>query len=394
MGLLNEFQDQQRGLLAEQELRAMPRNGLLGLLAEALGGLEGFAKKPISAKGGLRSPQLAATADFLGLGPLARTVDRMSYGEPLTTGRGMTTAMRPDTADALMSVGPAVAKWPKQAAGAMGGLLGMADTGAAKAAMLGGLQNSSRTAKMRAPQQVNEVGFWDEYKGIKPGAASGERPMADIDGRAIDPRAAIAGRATVDGDSVGLTNEQLDAIIQQLGIGIRGVPAREIGGDAGRFVVNGGDRSILLARDLDADQVPHVMRHEVGHAVDYWAGGFNPGGRFSIAPDGHSKALAHIYDDLNNRMGPSLVGVTRQPKKQHTPAVDRYNEDEYAGERMAEAIRAYITNPAYIKTVAPALAARLRKAVNENSNLRKILVLNSAAGAAVLGAPYAGDGTD
>ncbi len=80
---------------------------------------------------------------------------------------------------------------------------------------------------------MKEGGFWNEYQGIKPGAASGERPMVDIDGRPIDPRSAIAGRATVDGNSVGLTDGQVDSIIQQLGIDLRGVPAKEIGGEAG-----------------------------------------------------------------------------------------------------------------------------------------------------------------
>ena len=393
----NALQNNPGGLLGQTEMRPTPRNALLGAIADALQAGKGFANKA----------QIPAGVPLLGgqglgdvlLGQAPQELSEWSYGNApmrINPNAGRTASFVPEVkpgrkqgfADML---GLATTTPGRNAL--MMGMGGIADGGAERAA-IAALQNSARSAKMRAPQQVKEVGFWDEYKGIKPGAASGERPMADIDGRAIDPRAAIAGRATVDGDSVGLTNEQVDSIVQQLGIGIRGVPAREIGGDAGRYVVDGGQRSILLDRNLVADQLPHVMRHELGHAVDDFAGVYKPGQIAAIPPDGHSNALAHIYDDLNSRMGPSPVGVTRPPKMKHTPAADKYKKGDHAAERMAEAIRAYITNPAYIKTAAPELAARLRKAVNENPNLRKILVLNSAAGAAVLGAPYAGDGPD
>ena len=81
-------------------IRPTPRNPALGLLADALmGGVEW-----------MRSPQRAQQMQGLG-GLLADTgipavVDRMSYGEPLTTGRGMTTRLRPEAEAALMTLGP------------------------------------------------------------------------------------------------------------------------------------------------------------------------------------------------------------------------------------------------------------------------------------------------
>jgi hypothetical protein len=81
-------------------IRPTPRNPLLGLLSDALtGGVEW-----------MRSPQRAQQMQGLG-GLLAETgipatVERMSYGEPLTKGRGMTTRLRPEAEAALMTLAP------------------------------------------------------------------------------------------------------------------------------------------------------------------------------------------------------------------------------------------------------------------------------------------------
>jgi hypothetical protein len=54
-------------------------------------------------------------------------------------------------------------------------------------------------------------------------------------------------------------------------------------------------------------------------------------------------------------------------------------------ELMGEAIRAYLTDPNYIKTVAPRTAAAIRAAVNAHPELSKIIQFN-----AVVGIPAAG----
>lgn len=88
------------------ELRATKRNPLLGLLADALSPVADYlstSTNPLEDAGS----DLSVTG-LLGdtIRPVANTVNRMSYGEPLTTGRGMTTQMRPDTRDALLAVSP------------------------------------------------------------------------------------------------------------------------------------------------------------------------------------------------------------------------------------------------------------------------------------------------
>jgi hypothetical protein len=49
---------------------------------------------------------------------------------------------------------------------------------------------------------------------------------------------------------------------------------------------------------------------------------------------------------------------------------------------MAEAIRAYMWDPNYLKTVAPKAAARIREFVNTNPQLSKFIQFNAVAGAA------------
>ena len=88
------------------ELRATKRNPLLGLLADALDPVVDYlptSTNPVEDTGS----DLSVTG-LLGdtIRPVANTVNRMSYGEPLTTGRGMTTQMRPDARDALLGIAP------------------------------------------------------------------------------------------------------------------------------------------------------------------------------------------------------------------------------------------------------------------------------------------------
>ena len=53
---------------------------------------------------------------------------------------------------------------------------------------------------------------------------------------------------------------------------------------------------------------------------------------------------------------------------------------------MAEAIRAYMADPNYLKTVAPEVAARIRAAVNTDPILSPHIQFNSLAGLLAAGA--------
>lgn len=62
-----------------------------------------------------------------------------------------------------------------------------------------------------------------------------------------------------------------------------------------------------------------------------------------------------------------------------------YQGDDIQRELIAEAIRAYMRDPNYIKSVAPDVATLIREHVNVSPNLNRIVQFNSA-GAGVLGA--------
>lgn len=107
-----------------------PRNRVLGLLADTLAELEEKAKSvrqpnPLMMVPSLLGGQTPQTAilNLLGVPALQKTVERMSYGEPLTTGRGMTTRPRQETTEAALLAagiaGPA-AKAGEKAAMAVG----------------------------------------------------------------------------------------------------------------------------------------------------------------------------------------------------------------------------------------------------------------------------------
>jgi hypothetical protein len=78
-------------------MQATPRSAIGGLLADAMFGGLNYMKDP------RRTQQMQGLAAMLESTGVPAVVDRMSYGEPLTTGRGMTTQMRPETENTLMA---------------------------------------------------------------------------------------------------------------------------------------------------------------------------------------------------------------------------------------------------------------------------------------------------
>jgi hypothetical protein len=84
-------------------IRPTPQqNPILGLLAERLKQAQGFAAKPF----GYSNPPVEMLMSLLGIPAVQQTMERMAYGEPLTTGRGMTTQVRPEVAEAALTVAP------------------------------------------------------------------------------------------------------------------------------------------------------------------------------------------------------------------------------------------------------------------------------------------------
>jgi hypothetical protein len=82
-------------------MQATPRNLILGYLAD----LAALSYAP------QRTQQMQGIAQFFGAPSVSQTLDRLSYGEPLTTGAGGlggTTRVRPEAIEAAMTVAPMV----------------------------------------------------------------------------------------------------------------------------------------------------------------------------------------------------------------------------------------------------------------------------------------------
>jgi hypothetical protein len=122
-------------------------------------------------------------------------------------------------------------------------------------------------------------------------------------------------------------------------------------------------------RDLTDDQVPRVVAHEVGHAIDSLSG--------KIDTKGLSTELKQVYHDL-------ATGRQGETKKQTLPQHLGYPAKEVRDEMVAEAVRAYIVDPNYLKSVAPKTAKRIREAVNTDPRIAKVIQFNQG------GAPNVG----
>lgn len=80
-------------------IQATPRNYIGGLLTDAYKWMQSPQ----------RTQQLQGFAGLLGTTGIPQTIERMAYGEPLTNiGRANVPLLKPETADALMTVGPMV----------------------------------------------------------------------------------------------------------------------------------------------------------------------------------------------------------------------------------------------------------------------------------------------
>jgi len=96
------------------ELRATPMvNPVMGLLADRLKKVQQFGAKPF----GYENPPVEMLMNLLGVPAVQQTMERMAYGEPLTTGSGMTTKPRAEAVEAAMTLLPASAGLAKATKG-------------------------------------------------------------------------------------------------------------------------------------------------------------------------------------------------------------------------------------------------------------------------------------
>jgi len=158
-----------------------PRNRISGYLADLLDlAAKGYDVGSTLRAGGpvTEGRQSGPLSDMLGVPELQRTLNRVSYNEPLTTGTGYTTRLRPDTVSAAMTVAPMVG--PTAKAGAAGAR--MAGTALKDLATSNVAYNAAMNAMKRSGAVLNMAD--DEYRGshLAPNAANYGAYLHDLSG--------------------------------------------------------------------------------------------------------------------------------------------------------------------------------------------------------------------
>lgn len=255
---------------------------------------------------------------------------------------------------------------------ALGAIPGGAVSGGVATALAGAKpwkNLASRSANMYNPPAKSPRAFEADYP---QGARSDEagRLLEDIEGRPLVARH-VVGRTHEGGGDAALPADAYDSVAEAVTGGRpQAVASRQIGGDAGQYVVTrdrrSGDvlnRDIFVDKSLSEAQAQRVAAHEIGHAINDVSG--------TIPVDGLDGELRRVYNDLNN---PQSYG------KKFGPEQNRYKGETAKRELLAESIRAYMTDPNYIKTVAPDVASRIRKYVNSHPEISKVIQFNSLGG--------------
>ena len=248
---------------------------------------------------------------------------------------------------------------------------------------------ASKTPSIYDPKPIAQRPFHDDYPQSIAGS-DGSRITTDIDGRPLLAQY-VAGRRVGGGVDEGIARVDANRIADALGIqqytAARTGP--ELRGDAGRYT-GGPDRRIFTDNSLQGDKASRVFEHELGHGIDDLAFGVVGPKGSRIPTSGLSKELGRVYEDLN-------TAGWFKPGRGMTPKGQGYAPNQTDAELMAEAVRAYMRDPNYLKTVAPNTAKRIREYVNANPNLNKTVQFNSlapAAGAGLLGAGLFADDTN
>jgi hypothetical protein len=193
-----------------------------------------------------------------------------------------------------------------------------------------------------------------------------------IDGRPLTARYVI-GRNTVGGADTPLLPEEYDAItIGSIGEIPEALTEDQMpSGLLGFYhqIARPGEPSIGVLNTLSPEPRNMVTAHEMGHMIDDLSG--------TIPTRGLYQELPRLYNHLNNPNRFSTdIGVIINPPPV-TPESFGYYPNAVPREYMAEAIRAYMADPNYIKTVAPQTAARIRQYVNSEPRLNHVIQFNA-----------------
>lgn len=236
-------------------------------------------------------------------------------------------------------------------------------------------ESGVRASKMVGydPRPVAQRAWDADYKFVPRSDPSGVLEES-IDGAALTAPH-IAGRRRLGEGDVGLEPQAIVAAAQGLVHSIQPATRTQMRGDVGRYtrrVDDAGEvrREILYDQNASDRGRPRIIAHEMGHAIDDLAA--------KIEPAGLMKELKQVYHDL-------ATGQQGRTRHLTQPEHLRYRGDDVRAEYIAEAIRAYMVNPNYLKSVAPKTAKAIREAVNENPQIARVIQFNADPRAALPG---------
>jgi len=242
----------------------------------------------------------------------------------------------------------------------------------------------SRSARLYDPPDKSLRPFEADYPAGGIADESG-RLQLDIEGRPL-VGVHVSRRRMVRGGDQAISPAEYDAVSAGAigsvpkGAAAGALPRGSVGAYREIRGPEGSERSIAFLRSLPPAQAPKVIAHEVGHALDELSG--------QIPTEGLNVELRQLYNTLNT----GQERTTRLTGPQHAG----YSEADVPRELMAEAIRVYMVNPNYIKTVAPKTAARIREYANSNPRINQTIQFNSGVAGvfgtgAVAGVPRSDD---
>jgi hypothetical protein len=160
-------------------------------------------------------------------------------------------------------------------------------------------------------------------------------------------------------------------------------PSRNLEGRVGEYSPshdlqgNPMQPEIAINSEIPPEQKVFALGHETGHLLHDLANRFSLSSFHALEPQAE-----HVYSTVNT----GREGL-RRPK---LPQDFGYPDSEAPYELAAEVFRSYLSNPNYLKTVAPDLAAWARSLVNSHPQLSRFIQFNGLGGLGVLGAA-AGD---
>ena len=226
------------------------------------------------------------------------------------------------------------------------------------------INNRSIKAGFRPPKR-DQRAFHEDYK-TAPRHDDAGKLETTVDGhRLFAPF--VAGRRRLGGGDEGLTPIETDQLARGL-VGGNVSPASRsaLPGEVGKYFRGAGpdapERRILYRNDLTEKQIPNVLAHEAGHVIDDLAA--------EIPTAGLHTELRRVYHDL-------ATGDTWRTKNLTGPQHLGYPKSEVRAEHMAEAIRAYLQDPNYLKSVAPETAAKIREFANNNPRINRLIQFNA-----------------